>query len=132
MHSNTRITTIWQPSTEWLAESAVWKTLTLALVLSLAISAINLAFLSAWTTLSSSTTAPQSIVYPDAYIGLESVTPDPSRCLSRRTFLDTFFTYDTRKGPRTTLTHVHAPEDEVTLSFGGSVSLRNVIMTPVG
>ncbi|KAM5537652.1 hypothetical protein V8D89_008730 [Ganoderma adspersum] len=111
----------------WLSESTAWKGLILTLILSLAISAVNLTFLSARNALlppssgSDSAATSQQLEYPNPYIGLERAARDPSRCLSRRTFLDTFFMYDAREGPRATLTHVHAPEDEVTLVFGGQI-----------
>ncbi|KAI1783237.1 hypothetical protein LXA43DRAFT_956410 [Ganoderma leucocontextum] len=110
----------------WLSESTAWKVLVLSSVLSLAISAANLTFLSTWATLSSryggsaATTSPP-LEYPNVYIGLERVARDPSRCLSRGTYPDTFSTYDVREGTRATLRHVHAPEDEATLAFGGPI-----------
>ena len=121
-------TTTATPAPGWLSESTAWKGLTLTLIFSLAISAANLTFLSARNTLSppsersDSAATARPLEYPNPYIGLDRVAPDTSRCLSRRTFLDTFFTYDARDGPRATLTHVHAPEDEVTLTLGGQVS----------
>lgn len=120
----------------WLSESTAWRFLTLSLVLSLAISAVNLTFLSSWSTISpryydpASTTTSQPLDYPSVYIGLERVAhSDPTRCLSRGAFPDTFYTYDARTQPSATLRHVHAPEDEVMFVFGGP--FRAVIETHI-
>ena len=103
-----------------------------SLVLSLAISAVNLTFLSTWTTVSSRSsgivsgaTTSQPLDYPNVYIGLEDVAHDPSRCLHRGTFPDTFYTYDARSGPSATLEQVQAPDDDVTLMFGGPVGIQS-------
>ncbi|KAI1794461.1 hypothetical protein LXA43DRAFT_142234 [Ganoderma leucocontextum] len=131
---STILTTAWTKSA-WLSESTAWKALTLSLILSLAVSAVNLTFLSAWATSSprydqpASTTVLRPLDYPSVYVGLERVAHDPTRCLSRETFPDTFYTYDARKGPGATLKRVHALEDEVTLMFGGPI--RAVVETRV-
>ncbi|PIL23330.1 hypothetical protein GSI_14641 [Ganoderma sinense ZZ0214-1] len=116
----------------WLSEATAWKALTLSLVLSLVISTVNLTFLSGWATVFShdgDSTTPRPLEYPSVYIGLESVAHDPSQCLNRGTFPDSFYTYDARKGARAKLDRVYAPDDEITLTFGGPI--RTVMETRV-
>ena len=111
----------------WFSASTAWKAMILSLVLSLAISAVNLTFLSTWATVSpnyGSTTTSEPLDYPSVYIGLENVARNTSQCLNRPTFPDNFYTYDSREESRATLHRVYAPEDEVTLTFGGPVSLQ--------
>ena len=98
-----------------------------SLVLSLTISAVNLTFLSTWVTVFpnyGSTMKSEPLDYPSVYIGLENVVHNTSQCLNRPTFPDNFYTYDAREGSEATLSRVYAPEDEVTLTFGGPVSLQ--------
>lgn len=109
------------------SEAFYWRLFIASCIVALALSAINLTALSAWTTIatllpSTRPTASES-KRPSPYLGLEKVAVEPSSCRTRATFPGSFYTYDTRAGSNAELTRVHAPGDQATLIFGGPVRL---------
>lgn len=118
-----------------VSESNAWKFFIYTCIATLALSAVNISYLSASNTLRTSRTAsaaPPSgdLKHPSVYLGLEDVVLEQSYCRSRGTFPKTFFTYDIRDGPRAQPRHVHAPDDKMTLKFGGPV--RHCLASPAG
>lgn len=109
------------------SEAFYWRLFIASCIVALALSAINLTALSAWTTfttlLPSARPAAPEPKRPSPYLGLEKVAVEPSSCRSRATFPKRFYTYDTRGGSNAGLTRVHAPGDQATLIFGGPVRL---------
>lgn len=116
-----------KPSPGRSSEAFYWRLFIASCIVALALSALNLTALSAWTTF---TTLPPSArptasepKRPSPYLGLEKVAVEPSSCRSRATFPGSFYTYDTRAGSNAELTRVHDPGDQATLIFGGPVRL---------
>ncbi|KAM5544687.1 hypothetical protein V8D89_001585 [Ganoderma adspersum] len=109
-----------------VSESTAWKFFIYTCIATLALSAVNISYLSASTTLQTSravSAAPPSgdLKRPSVYLGLENVVFEQSYCRTRGTFPKSFFTYDSRDGPHAQPRHVHAPDDKMTLKFGGPV-----------
>ena len=120
------------PTPGWLSLKTARKIFFASCVLSLAISATNLSYLSASTTLHMlGRQVPASeLKRPSMYIGLENIPRDPSSCRSRAGYPGIVYTYDARN-PGAALTRIHAPNDNVTLTFGGPVSgISSVRLTP--
>ncbi|EIW52134.1 uncharacterized protein TRAVEDRAFT_75256 [Trametes versicolor FP-101664 SS1] len=107
------------------SESFFWRLFIASCIVALALSALNLTALSAWTTIStllpSTRPTASELKRPSPYLGLEKLAVEPSSCRSRATFPKSFYTYDTRAGSNAELTRVHAPGDQATLIFGGPV-----------
>ncbi len=94
--------------------------------IALTLSAVNISLLSAKgvrNVAHGTTSKLPELKRPSVYLGLENVVFDPSYCRSRGTFPKTFYTYDSRLGPLAEPQHVHAPDDKVTLTFGGPVRI---------
>lgn len=111
-----------------LSETTAWKFFKATCIIALAVSAANLSYLSASQTfqavrtrLSNAQNSQSDLKRPSVYLGLENVPKDPSLCRSRSTFPQRFSTYDARQGFNAGLQHLHAPDDKMTLVFGGSV-----------
>ncbi|KAI0324259.1 hypothetical protein GY45DRAFT_433193 [Cubamyces sp. BRFM 1775] len=110
----------------FLSEAASWKLFCASCVVALALSTANLISLS--TSATSSLRSPvvqpvpplAALKKPSVYLGLDSVPVDPTYCRSRGTFPKKFYTYDA-DAIGDGLKHVHAPDDKMTLHFGGSV-----------
>ncbi|KAJ7840754.1 hypothetical protein B0H13DRAFT_147499 [Mycena leptocephala] len=94
-----------------------WNFFVAACLVSLVVSAINITLVS----LSTSFQAfPKPQITPSVYIGLENLPRKPGRCRSRMTFPKSFYTFQDDKIYARTL--VHAPDDRMTLEFGGRTS----------
>ncbi|TFK91582.1 hypothetical protein K466DRAFT_582712 [Polyporus arcularius HHB13444] len=110
-----------------VSETTAWNAFVWSCIGVLVLSSINLAFLSTSTTLRlaqdtlSPARSPNTLKRPSVYLGLENVVFEPSYCRSRGTFPKTFYTYDARDGPRAELQHLHAPDDKMSLTFGGPI-----------
>ena len=107
-----------------ISEAAAWRVLLYTAAAALVLSAFNLSVLSSASTLGFARTTPslRTLKRPSVYLGLENVVFDPPYCRSRGIFPKTFYTYDVRKGRAAPLERVHAPDDKMTMSFGGPVS----------
>ena len=114
-----------------VSEGTACKLLVYTCIATLLLSTVNISYLSVSTTLRASRTvsAPSpfaDLKRPSVYLGLENVVFEQSYCRSRGTFPKSFFTYDVRDGPRAEPHQVHAPDDKMTLRFGGPVRPRVV------
>ncbi|RPD61392.1 hypothetical protein L227DRAFT_574462 [Lentinus tigrinus ALCF2SS1-6] len=109
----------------WLSVQTARKFFISSCILSLAISATNLSYLSGSTALymlgkQGPHMRATKLKRPSVYVGLENVPRDPSRCRSRVGYPGMVYTYDARD-PGAVLTRVHGPNDNVTLTFGGPI-----------
>ncbi|KAI0709720.1 hypothetical protein C8Q76DRAFT_777541 [Earliella scabrosa] len=111
-----------------VSETFAWRFFLYSCAAAIALSAVNLSLLSTRGSLSdayhsrkSSSSSADEPKRPSVYLGLENVVFTPSYCRSRGTFPKTFYTYDARHGPHAALQHVHAPDDRMTLTFGGPI-----------
>ena len=110
--------------TAGISDATAWRILLYTSAVALVLSAVNLSILSSASTLGLARPTPslRTLKRPSVYLGLENVVFDPPYCRSRGIFPKTFYTYDVRKGRDAPLERVHAPDDKMTMTFGGPVS----------
>lgn len=123
----------WSRNIPRKSEVTAWKVFIASCVISLALSATNLVILS-WVSAPmghrgywhDDGTQLEALKHPSVYIGLDNVVYDRQYCRSRGTYPKSFAIYDVDEGMYAKLQRVHAPDDRMTLEFGGPVGRPHI------